>query len=429
MQTDRAPAGQQPDGGPGPPGNWRSTWRSWLPFVVKPLRRGILIFALVLIIEYLVVPELVGASKDLNLLGQVNPAWLVAGLVLEGASLFCYGLLTQALLPPGSFNPGLSRLFRIDLAAAAIAHVIPAGTLGSAGIGYRLFTAEGIKGQDAAVMMATKGLGSTVVLNILLWLSLVISIPLAGFHPIYVTVAVTGALLLLGIAALAFGITRQSKRASRILCVVGDRIPGLTGDRLEQGIREAGKSLSALARDRRTLVWSLTWASLNWLLDVASLWCFVAAFGRLLNPVELFAAYGIANVAGALPVTPAGLGVVDSLTPLLLVSFGVTRSVATLGVLAWRLVNFWLPIPAGAIAYVSLKVPRGAGLKAMRAAVATMMTRPGASDAPPPDPQDVTHEPETVAHDAETVAHDAETAAHDAETVAHDAETTDRPAP
>lgn len=179
MQTDRAPAGQQPDGDPSPRGNWRSTWRSWLPFVVKPLRRGILIFALVLIIEYLVVPELVGASKDLNLLGQVNPAWLVAGLVLEGLSLFCYGLLTQALLPPGSFNPGLSRLFRIDLAAAAIAHVIPAGTLGSAGIGYRLFTAEGIKGHDAAVMMATKGLGSTVVLNILLWLSLVISIPLA----------------------------------------------------------------------------------------------------------------------------------------------------------------------------------------------------------------------------------------------------------
>src|SRR5271154_2705875 len=251
MQTDRAPAGQQPDGGPGPPGNWRSTWRSWLPFVVKPLRRGILIFALVLIIEYLVVPELVGASKDLNLLGQVNPAWLVAGLVLEGLSLFCYGLLTQALLPPGSFNPGLSRLFRIDLAAAAIAHVIPAGTVGSAGIGYRLFTAEGIKGNDAAVMMATKGLGSTVVLNVLLWLSLVISIPLAGFHPIYVTVAVTGAVVMVAVAALTIGITRGAERSSRILHAVGDRIPGLSGERLELGLREAATSLSALGRDRR----------------------------------------------------------------------------------------------------------------------------------------------------------------------------------
>jgi uncharacterized protein (TIRG00374 family) len=305
-------------------------------------------------------------------------------------------------LPPGSHNPGLSRLFRIDLAAAAVAHVIPAGTLGSAGIGYRLFTAEGIKGNDAAVMMATKGLGSTVVLNILLWLSLVVSIPLAGFHPIYVTVAILGAVVLLAIAALTFGITRGATRASRILHVIGDRIPGLSGDRLEQVLLDTATSLSALGRDRRTLVISLTWASLNWLLDAGSLWCFVAAFGRFVNPVELFAAYGIANVAGALPVTPAGLGVVDSLTPLLLVSFGITRSVATLGVLAWRLVNFWLPIPAGAAAYVSLKVPRGAGLKAMRAAVSTMMARPtpqpGASppEAPPPTTPSAENPPPTT---------------------------------
>lgn len=401
MRTDPAKAGRKPGDGPaeasqqaneqaseqasqqasqpsGQRGRWRGRlrhWRTWLPFLIKPLRRGILLFAVVLIVEYLVVPELVGASKDLYLLGRLDAAWLAAGVILEGFSLFCYGLLTQALLPPGSHNPGLSRLFRIDLAAAAIAHVIPAGTLGSAGIGYRLFTADGIKGHDAAVMMATKGLGSTVVLNVLLWLSLVVSIPLAGFHPIYVTVAITGAVLMLAVGALAFSFLRGARRASRILHAVGDRIPGLSGDRLERAVLEAADSLKAMGRDRYTLVMSLTWASLNWILDAASLWCFVAAFGHLVNPVELFAAWGIANVAGALPVTPGGLGVVDSIAPLLLVSFGATRSVATLGVLGWRLVNFWLPIPAGAIAYASLKVPRGAGLKAMRAAVSTMLTR------------------------------------------------------
>jgi uncharacterized protein (TIRG00374 family) len=377
MRTDPARAGRKPDDDPAAGDKQRGRpWRIWLPFLVKPVRRGALLFVLALIIEYLVVPELVGASKDLYLLGQVNPLWLIAGVALEGLSLFCYGLLTQAVLPSGSHNPGLSRLFRIDLAAAAVAHVIPAGTLGSAGIGYRLFTAEGIKGRDAAVMMATKGLGSTVVLNVLLWLSLVISIPLAGFHPIYVTVAITGAVIMAAVGALAYGFIRGAQRASRILHAIGDKIPGLSGDRLEQAILDAANSLRALSRDRRTLVMSLTWASANWLLDAASLWCFVAAFGRFVNPVELFAAYGIANVAGALPVTPAGLGVVDSVAPLLLVSFGVTRSVATLGVLGWRLVNFWLPIPAGAIAYVSLKVPRGAGLKARRAAASALLARP-----------------------------------------------------
>src|SRR5215813_2179819 len=393
MRTDPAKAGEKPDDEDADAGSeQRGRWhrlqrraRRWLPFIIKPLRRGVLIFVLLLIIEYLVVPELVGASKDLYLLARVSAFWLAAGVILECLSLFCYGLLTQALLPPGAHNPGLSVLFRIDLAAAAVAHVIPAGTLGSAGLGYKLFTDAGIKGRDAAVMMTAKGLGSTVVLNVLLWLSLVISIPLAGFHPIYATVAITGAVIIGAVAALAFGFLRGARRASRILHAIGDRIPGLSGDRLEQGLLDAASSLRALGRNRRTLVMSLTWASLNWLLDAASLWCFVAAFGRFVNPVELFAAYGIANVAGALPVTPAGLGVVDSIAPLLLVSFGVTRSVATLGVLGWRLVNFWLPIPVGAIAYISLKVPRGAGLKAMRAAVSTLLARPAQAEEPGPE--------------------------------------------
>jgi hypothetical protein len=128
------------------------------------------------------------------------------------------------------------------------------------------------------------------------------------------------------------------------------------------------------------MVGSLTWASLNWLLDAASLWCFIAAFGSFTNPVGLFAAYGIANVLGAIPISPAGLGVIDSVTPVLLVSFGLTRSVATLGVLAWRLVNFWLPIPTGIASYISLKVPRGSSWATTRRALADMVGHSRADD-------------------------------------------------
>jgi hypothetical protein len=331
------------------------------------------LFIIVIIVEYLVVPELTGARKDLYLLNRINGYWMAAGVVLEAVSLFCYALLTRALLRPEG-RPGLFTLFRIDMAAAAVAHVIPAGTLGSAGIGYRLFTAEGVSGVGTGVMMAAKGLGSTVVLNVLLWLSLVVSIPLAGFHPIYVTVAVVGAIVLVLVGLFILGVSRGTDRTARIMAMIGRRLPQGWGDRMEQVVRDASAGFQQLIRDRRVLADSLLWATLNWLLDAASLWCFVAAFGRLANPVELFAAYGIANVAGALPITPAGLGVVDSIAPLLLVSFGVTRNVATLGVLAWRLVNFWLPIPAGALAYASLKVPRGAGWGAMRHAVSGMMS-------------------------------------------------------
>jgi uncharacterized protein (TIRG00374 family) len=348
------------------------------PLRKRPARIGALLLILALIAEYLVVPELVDASRNLYLLGRISAGWVVAGVALEALSLYCYALMNRALLPGKS--PPISRLFRIDLSAAAVAHVLPAGTVGSAGIGYTLFTAEGISGADTSVMMATKGIGSAVVLNVLLWLSLVISIPLAGFHPIYITVAAAGAVALGGFSALVLAFTLGRDWAARIVRAIGNAIPGVGGDRLANGVHRMSLSLVALGRDRRMLVRAIAWASANWLLDAASLWCFVAAFGRFANPVELFAAYGIGNVLGVIPITPAGLGVIDSVVPILLVSFGLTRSVATLGVLAWRLVNFWLPIPTGALAYVSLKMPRGARLKSIRRGFSELLARTPRAD-------------------------------------------------
>ena len=368
----------------------KSRWRVWMHRLAKPGRRIVILLILAAIVEYLVVPELVHASKDVYLLGRIDLWWVVLGTALEGVSLFCYAILTKVLLPPGP-KPSLSRLFRIDLTAAAVAHVIPAGTLGTAALGFRLFTNEGISGNDAGVMMAAKGVGSTVVLNALLLISLVISIGLSGFRSTYGTITIVGTIVLAGAAALILGVARGGGLASRALRVIGDKTPGLSGDRLEHAVLEARDSFALLAKDRRIMTWALVWASLNWLLDAASLWCFVAAFGSFINPVELFAAYGIGNVAGALPITPGGLGVVDSITPVLLVGFGATSSVATLGVLGWRVVNFWLPIPTGAAAYVSLKVKPHSGMGAIRSAlsglVSTNKPEPSASKPRPPVPK------------------------------------------
>jgi uncharacterized protein (TIRG00374 family) len=355
-------------------GAQRSGWRRWLRISLRPLRRLAILLILALIVEYLVIPELVGASKNLYLLGRVNVGWMILGVALEGLSLFCYALLNRVLLTP-EHRPSISRLFRIDLSAAAVAHVIPAGTVGSAGIGFQLFTAEGVPGTEVGVMMATKGMASTLVLNILLWLALVISIPLSGFRPVYVSVALVGAVVLALFAVLVLGVTRGEKGAARILRTVGERIPGVGGERLDQIAVEVASSVRALGTNRRLLIQVVIWASLNWLLDAACLWTFIAAFGHFTNPVGLFASYGIANVLGAIPLTPGGLGIIDSVTPLLLVSFGLTKSVATLGVLGWRLVNFWLPIPVGAGSYISLKVPRHADWGTMRRALSDLTAR------------------------------------------------------
>ena len=92
----------------------------------------------------------------------------------------------------------------------------------------------------------------------------------------------------------------------------------------------------------------------NWLLDAASLEVFVGAFGHWVNPDGLLVAYGLAYVLAALPITPGGLGVVEATLTSLLVGFGTPRGVAALGVVTYRLINFWLPIPLGGVAYISL---------------------------------------------------------------------------
>ncbi len=126
-----------------------------------------------------------------------------------------------------------------------------------------------------------------------------------------------------------------------------------------------------LSTDRRQLAKAFFFASANWLFDAASLFVFLGAFGRWVNPVALLVAYGVANIAAAIPFTPGGLGVLELTLIGILVGFGPPRAIVILGVVAWRLVNFWLPIPVGGISYLSLRVhppaPSPAGLAERRA--------------------------------------------------------------
>jgi hypothetical protein len=56
-----------------------------------------------------------------------------------------------------------------------------------------------------------------------------------------------------------------------------------------------------------------------------------------------------------LPISPGGLGVIEGVLIPSLVGFGAARSVALLGVVSWRLFNFWAPIPVAGLCYVSMR--------------------------------------------------------------------------
>ncbi|HET9732871.1 MAG TPA: YbhN family protein [Acidimicrobiales bacterium] len=323
------------------------------PLVPIAVRRVATALVLALVVEYLVVPQVAGARKAVHLVSQANLALALLGVALEVGSLLAYSALVEALLPKGSVR--FNRVLRINLATLALSHVLPGGTAAGGTLGFRLLTGEGVAGTDAATALATQGIGSAGVLNILLWLALVVSIPLAGFNALYVTAAVLGALVIAFIAALIVLFTRGEERAVTVVRAVGRRLPLISPDTLERIFRAAAVRVRELTSDRRLLTVAVGWAAANWLLDAASLWVFVEAFGHRTVPYGLLVAYGLANVLAAIPITPGGLGVVEGVLTPTLVGFGTPRGVAILGVLSWRLVNFWLPIPVGAGTYVSLR--------------------------------------------------------------------------
>ncbi len=324
------------------------------------LRRLTGVGIVVAIVYFLGLPQIAGPVDAIHLVGSANLAYVAIAALLEVGSIACYALFTRSLIHKRA--PGIWTIFRIDMATMAVSHVLPAGSLGGGGLGYKLLRESGTEPREAGFVVATQGIASALVLNALLWVALVISVPLRGFNPLYRTAAISGAVLFAAFGLLVLGVVRETERGERALRAVARVLPLLREEMVAGLVELLAARLRLLASDRSLFGRTFGWAALNWIGDAASLWVFLLAFGHhLISPIPLIVAYGVANVLAAIPITPSGLGVIETVLPSMLVGFGMTRGVALIGVLAWRLFNFWLPIPAGAAAYLSLHHPASEG--------------------------------------------------------------------
>lgn len=361
---------------PGPRRATAGPRRRLLPPPVVHIGR---LLVVALVVEYLVLPQIGGTGQAIRTLAGVDPLLVALGVALEAAAIACYTMLTRALLPADG-GPGFFRLLRIHLSTESVSHCVPGGSAAGPSLGYRLMSASGVEGTDAAFILATQALGSAVVLNVVFWLALVISIPVWGVSPLYLTAAAVGAVAIGGFVALVLASTRGARRAGAVIYRVADRLPLVDPEVVRAHFVALGVRMAELGRDRRTLARATAWAAANWLLDAASLWVFVGAFGHWVNPDGLLVSYGLANVLAAVPLTPGGLGVVEATLTSALVGFHTTRTIALFGVVAYRLFNFWAPIPIGGAAYLSLQVDTAAPARAGRrlaTTMAAMTSQPG----------------------------------------------------
>ena len=127
------------------PGEEPRVKKRWIPRNVKIT---LLVLLLFFVVEVVLPPELHSARKEFRQLDHLNFLWLILGTVLELASLAAYAELTHTVLSPGA--PKRFRLFRINMWALAVSHVLPGGTVPGTAVSYRLLTEAEVPGNTAA---------------------------------------------------------------------------------------------------------------------------------------------------------------------------------------------------------------------------------------------------------------------------------------
>jgi hypothetical protein len=325
-------------------------FRSLLPW---PVRTALRLVAIALLVEYVVLPQLAGSRASFHLLLRFDSPWLAVAAVAEVGSLIAFALGSRAMLPSAT-RPSVWRILRIDLTTISLSHCVPAGGVAGTGLGLRLLRQAGVPVADAAFGKVAQGVGSILVLLTLLWTALAVAVPLHGGNPVYLAVSVAGVVVLVVASLLLLLLGRGRARASRWAGRITAALPKVDDDAGEALVAKIGDQFDVVTSDPRRLVAAICFAAANWLLDAAALWASIRVFGATLGYVGLIVPYALGQAAGWVPLTPGGLGLVEGVIVPTIVGFGPPRSVAILGVILWRLLSFWLPIPMGAAAYGSL---------------------------------------------------------------------------
>lgn len=256
----------------------RSSLADWAPSVV-----GLLV--LIAVIDYVVLPRMAGSEQTLQLLKQVQPGWVVAGIVLEALSMVSYSLITRSVIT--EYPPSFSWLLRSDLTGYGLGRVVPGGGATATALRYRLLVTGGARPESVTAAIAAQGIGCAVALSAILWITLIPAVVYYGPNAPYVVVWFVGALLAVCGVVAAHERSRLATPARRALCIVLERLPR----RWRPRVSAVAVQLLHLLADRDTRRAFACWAVLNWLLDAAALWIFLTAYGQAMNPVALVLAY------------------------------------------------------------------------------------------------------------------------------------------
>ncbi|MEV6343248.1 YbhN family protein [Actinoplanes sp. NPDC051851] len=320
------------------------------------LRVGVAVGALAVVVV-LLRGRLPDPASVFAVVRQADPRWVAAALLAQFLAQAAFARQQSVLLAAFGVRIPAGEMVAITLSRSAMSMVLPAGSAASAAYALQRYRRRGA-GTTAAT--ATVLLSGVVSIAGLVTLYAIFSIPAAW----------RWALLALAAAALvtagaATGRARNGRsgegRTRNGRTGRGEREAGDGAEPPGVGVagraRRVGRQLRAVGADHLTR--AMLSALANWLFDLACLTAVAQACDLRIDAHHLATVYLAVQVARQIPITPGGVGLVEAALLAGLVAAGVPEAGATAVVLGYRLISFWLMLPAGLAAWLHLR--RGGG--------------------------------------------------------------------
>ena len=350
-QRQLEPARQStvPDSAPSPELSSFSFGRSELPRTraARPrwIRRAITV-AMLAIAVVTVVSQWGTFESGLDRLGTLrwhNLHWAVYAEVL---ALVAFAQLTRLLLQTGGVRVRLGRILGLTLASNAIALTLPGGPAWSTVFSFGQLRQQGVRAGLSAYALAVTWTLSAIALVVIA----LVGIDLAGSTgpAAPFQLAATVATVLLGLLAVG---SLVALRLPRCRAALESRLKRLANHprcrpvvkRLEPWLGELG----SVRVSNLMLARCFAAAVFNWIFDCGCLVFSILAVGGHVPWQGVLAAYAVAQLAAALPITPGGIGVIEGTLSVLLIAYHMPAATAVAAVLLYRILSFWILVPVG----------------------------------------------------------------------------------
>ncbi len=332
---------------------------------VKKTIRHIIVFAIIVLALYLLLPKLVDTQQTVQYISNASYVLLAAAVALEIAALAGYANLFRYILRVLDIRMLLREVWAITLSGLAVSHILSAGGVGGWVVTYNALMKHRVPHGIIFVAIAAQQFFNYVVLWFFFAVAIVYLILVRGSDSIIgylVGIALIGLILWLTL----YGVylynrpTRLRRRVTQVAHLVNRiwRREVVKERHIDGWIDNLLVGMRRMVKHRGSFRTTLVLACAFWFFDMLCLWCTFLAFDYTIGLGHLLVAYVVAYSIGTLAPTPGGLGAVEGILIALFVSFGVPSAVAVAVVLVYRIINFWLPIPPGFIAYAIVRPGR-----------------------------------------------------------------------